>query len=150
MPALLAMSCAFILIVIGALLLNSDDGTSLRFIIWIQCIFAPFYIPELYYYVSYLSRDEHTRVEIDTKDQLIKYEKKGTNMLFPVEHIQKCEVFTGLFAPTRLRYVKLNLINGQDIYISNLVVPSVELTEMMNIPCTYHRAIFNTLPKSWS
>ncbi len=145
---LITATLAILLILASYFWLTTGDRMMIEVCILMQLIFAPFYIPGLYYYSLYYEKDKHTQVEVDKKNELIKYSSKGTNLLFHKSQVEKCEIHFSLIFPYQLEYVSLYLKGDRKINISNLVIdPKVMARWFDTKPLVYHRYV-NPLPKN--
>ncbi len=131
--------------------LYHDDQSVGHIAIWIHCVFAPFYLPGLYHYYQYLSRDQHSEIELDSRHGLIKFTNasRQENLLFHVSQIQSCRVHYSILFPYRIDRLTLHLSGGRQLHISGLVVPPLELLSRFDLPYQIERRLFNAAPKDW-
>ncbi len=127
--------------------LVEDSLAMVKLTIWLQCIFAPFHLPGIFLYATYIKGETDTQLEIDHKGYFINYQRGDTQLLFHRDQIEKLEVFETLFLPYQLCYVHLNIAGGKSIYISNLIVEPFELMEFYEKQPVFYRKWFNAFPK---
>jgi len=131
--------------------LFKEDTSVGHIVIWVHCIFAPFYLPGLYHYHQYLSRDQHTEVELDSRHGLIKFcnPTRQENMLFHISQIESCQVHCSILFPYRLDRLTLSLVGGQQLHISSLVVNPAEVLSRFELSYQVERRLFNSAPNDW-
>lgn len=126
--------------------LTTGDKMMIEVSVWLHILFAPFYIPGIYYYSCYFEKDKHTEVEVDKKNELIKYSSKGVNLLFHKSQVEKCEINLSLLFPYRLDYISLQLAGGRKIYISNLIIDPKTMVRWFKVKPSIQRRYFNSMP----
>lgn len=131
-------------------LYREDPGVS-AIVIWLYCVFAPFYIPGLYHYYQYLARDRHTEVELDSRQQLIQYSNptRQENILFHASQIEHCAVHCSILFPYRIDRLCLTLRGGRQLHISGLVVSPHEFLARFDLPHRVEHRLFNAAPRDW-
>lgn len=131
--------------------LYHDNQSVGHIVIWMYCVFAPFYVPGLYHYYQYLSRDRHSEVELDSRHGLIKFANstRQENILFHVSQIETCQVHYSILFPYRIDRLTLSLSGGRQLHISGLVVPPSEILSRFDLPYQVERRLFNSAPKDW-
>lgn len=118
----------------------------------LMALFGPFYLPGIYYYFTCYNKEVDTRVELDAKHGLIKYEKpeNGRNILFHESQIEKCTVKLSLLFPYKINYVSLQVKGGYEVNISSLIVEPQHLVQQFNLSYTLETYWFNRFPKQMS
>ena len=148
-PFQLITAFLFAFIIIGFVCWFAWEDNSATFIVVaLQLAFAPFYLPGLYLYNRYLKRENHTEVELDKKNRLIKYSNSqdGRNLLFHESQIEKCEISLSIFVPYRLDYIHLHLKGGRVIVISSLIVEPKEILKHFSFPYQIRKRWVNPFP----
>ncbi|RMG28311.1 MAG: hypothetical protein D6730_05750 [Bacteroidetes bacterium] len=124
-----------------------EDKTMVRVCFWMQLLMAPFYIPGLYYYSMYYEQDKDTELELDKKNELVKYTGKRHNLLFHKNQVEKVEVHLSMAFPYQLDYLSLHLKGGRQIHISSLVIDPKTMIRWFGRKPTVSRRWFNALPR---
>lgn len=127
--------------------LSTGEKFMIEVCVWMHLIFAPFYLPGLYYYSCYFEKDKDTEVEVDKKNELIKYSSKDVNLLFHKSQVETCEINLSLLFPYKLDYISLKLVGGPKIHISNLVIDSKMMVRWFKVKPSINRRYFNRMPK---
>ena len=111
-------------------------------------LFIPFYLPYMVYYLRYFSREEHTEVEIDSKHGFIKYtnRKNGRNLLFHKDQIIASHINHSLLFPFRIDYIDFELMGGERVIVSSLVIDPRIVVRDLTIPYYVVNKIFNWFP----
>ncbi|MEL6251105.1 MAG: hypothetical protein AAFR87_03750 [Bacteroidota bacterium] len=145
--------------VIGWCLLAFTIAGFASFMIWgnqliaqiffcLLAILGPFYLPGIYYYFKCLKKEQDTRIEVDAKHGLIKYEKPGSdkNILFHESQIENCTIRLSLLFPYKINYLNLRLKGGYNVTVSSLILEPQDLVQLFNIPYTIETYWINKIP----
>jgi hypothetical protein len=141
--------CLISLVILGLIgWLFTEDFITIKLVLLIQLFFAPFYLPGLYYYFSFLKREKQVELELDSRNQLIKYfqGEKGLHVLFHLDQIEQCVLNVSLIFPYKIDYLSLQLKGGPQIYISSLLIDPAEILSRFAIEYTIEKRMFNPLP----
>lgn len=128
--------------------LTVEDYMMIRVCIWMQLIFAPMYVPGLYFYAMYYERDRYTELEVDSKNELIKYRGQEQHLLFHKSQVERCEIHLSMLFPYQLDYLTLHLKGGQQVHVSSLVIDPKWMVRWFESQPTVTRAWFNVMPAS--
>lgn len=124
-----------------------EDQIVARIFFCLMAILCPFYIPGIFYYFSSYKKEEDTRVELDVKHGLIKYENdSGRNILFHESQIESCTIRLSLLFPYKINYASLKLKGGYQVHISSLILEPQQLVQSFKIPYTLETYWFNQFP----
>ena len=140
----------FIFIIVGfATWLIWDDNSATMIVLGLQCAFAPFYLPGLYFYSRSLKKETDTEIELDKKYGFIKYtnDSTGQNLMFHESQVEHCEVNLSLLLPYRVDYIFLRLKGGKTIFISSLIVEPNEILKDFSFPYQIKKRWINPLPR---
>ncbi|GAB4411425.1 MAG: hypothetical protein OHK0039_16620 [Bacteroidia bacterium] len=120
------------------------NGSLVGVLLWMQCLFAPYYLPALYYHNRYASLEAGTELEVDTRHGLIQFARRqeGVNMLFHVSQIRQCRLACNLLLPHQIDVLTLSLDGGYEIQLSSLVVDPYAFTGRFGLPVEMHRRLF--------
>ena len=124
-----------------------QDRTSVQIICYMQLLFAPFYIPGIYFYAKYYAKDTKSRLEIDSNNKLIQLESPSESLLFHADQVESCEIHMSLILPYQLHYTKLRLEGGKELNISNLLIEPGKLMKYLSIHPEVHQHAINVMPK---
>jgi hypothetical protein len=136
--------CFFVLLDLYFILFQDDTSVS-SIVVWIFCIFSPFYLPGLYHYACYRDLEQDTRLEVDSRHQMIKYsnEQQGENLLFHTSQVEHCQVSLSILFPYRIDYLTLRLKGGKTIYVSGLIASPEEILTELDLSYEVERRWFN-------
>ncbi|MDX2249424.1 MAG: hypothetical protein SF052_21755 [Bacteroidia bacterium] len=118
------------------------------FFIGIVFLLAILYLPYVFFYLSFFSKEEQTRVEIDTKHGYIKYTNPriSQNLLFHRSQITFCQLNRSLLFPFKIDFITLDLKGGRRIHISSLVVDPRDMIRDLSLPYELRSRVFNFMP----
>lgn len=123
-----------------------EDKTTVQIICYMQLIFAPFYIPGIYFYSKYYTKDINSCLEIDSKNRLIQYESPKESLLFHADQVEHCEIHMSLLLPYQIHYTTLKLKGGKVLNISSLLITPDKLMKYLSIFPEVHQHAFNVMP----
>ncbi|MEZ4776039.1 MAG: hypothetical protein R3D00_22880 [Bacteroidia bacterium] len=118
------------------------------FFIAMVFVLAVLYIPYVFFYLNFFSKEEQTQVEIDNKYGYIKYTNPriSQNILFHREQITACQYNRSLLFPLKIDFLTLDLKGGGRIHVSSLVVDPRELIRDLALPYELKSRFFNFMP----
>lgn len=129
--------------------LFKDDPSISAIVVWMFCIFGPFYVPGVYHYRRCLNHDWDTQLEIDSRNRWLRYtnHRKGENFLFHADQVEKCQVSISILFPYRIDHLTLVLQGGKKIHVSGLVASPREVIDHLDLKYEVERRLFNSVPK---
>lgn len=124
----------FITLSIGGYFYSGSDHLSTAAIFMVM-ILAPFYVSGIYYSLCCVGTYEPVRVEVDTKHRYVQYidERRQLNPLFSAEDVIQCTLWRSQLFPHRIDNLELQLVNGQQLYISSLIVEPRDLLARLDL-----------------
>ncbi|MEZ4826516.1 MAG: hypothetical protein R3C61_09510 [Bacteroidia bacterium] len=125
-----------------------DSNPVTSFFIASVFVLAIVYIPYVYAYLRFFTREEQTMVEIDNKYGYIKYTNGRTNqnLLFHSSQITACRFNRSLLFPLKIDFLTLDLKGGRRIHVSSLVVNPRDMIRDLSIPYELRSRVINFMP----
>lgn len=117
-------------------------------VLWLYCIFSPFYFPGIYHFWNYFKRERQKSLELDLKYHYLTYEDKhlGKKLHFSVDSIASSTIYHSQMFPYGIDYIKFNLKGGEEVLLSSLLISPWELVEDLELTYTVEKKVFNSLP----